>query len=95
MQCEVYNTYVTKQDGAIMHFDVIVPVNSTYSQVIAFGQSYPARVGQAGRPLTARECKFCHIEAASPQVEATIQRQGYYILPIEGCPAPLSEQEDK
>ncbi|HEX7142453.1 MAG TPA: DUF2024 family protein, partial [Nitrososphaeraceae archaeon] len=24
MQCAVYDTYVTKKDGKIMHFDVIV-----------------------------------------------------------------------
>lgn len=92
MQCEVYDTYVTKQDGTVMHFDVIVPVGSTYDQVLAFGQSYLTHVGQAGQPLTAQECKFCHIEIASPEVEAAIQRRGYYILALAGCPTRISDE---
>ena len=30
MECAVYDTYVTKKDGRIMHFDVIVEANTPH-----------------------------------------------------------------
>ena len=30
MECAVYDTYVTKKDGKIMHFDVIVEASTPH-----------------------------------------------------------------
>lgn len=87
MQCAVYDTYVTKRDGKVMHFDIIVPRQSPFDEVIDFGKKYLDRVGQTGQKITTQECKFCHIEQASPEVENTIHSQGFFILAMEGCPA--------
>lgn len=48
MKAEVYDTYVTKDGGSLMHFDIIVPTETTYEAVLSFGQTYLAEVGQAG-----------------------------------------------
>ena len=86
MQCAVYDTYVTKRDSAMMHFDIIVPHDTPFDKVIGFGKKYLDRVGQAGQKITTQECKFCHIEKVSPEIEDTIHSQGYYILAMQGCP---------
>jgi hypothetical protein len=87
MQCAVYDTYVARRDGIVMHFDIIVPHHTSFEAVISFGKKHLESVDQAGQKITAQECRFCHIEKASPEVENTIHNQGYYILAMQGCPA--------
>ena len=88
MQCEVYDTYVQKMDGETMHFDIIVPVETSFKDVLVYGQQYLIDSGQPQQPLEPSRCRFCHIEQASPTVQAAIEQKGYYILAMEGCPAP-------
>lgn len=86
MNCDVFDTYVTKPDGQQMHFDIIVPSGTETEAVFAFGQAYLAQVGASSSKVTTDRCQFCHVEEATPEMEAAIGQQGYYILPMEGCP---------
>ncbi|GAB3544323.1 DUF2024 family protein [Spirosoma fluminis] len=86
MQVSVYDTYVTRTDGAIMHFDILVPSALTSQATIhEYGQAYLATKGQAGQPLTARECRFCHIEEATEAMQESIASQGFHIIEMQGC----------
>lgn len=86
MQVSVYDTYVTRTDGAIMHFDILVPSSLTCPDAIhQYGRQYLTSKGQGAQPLTTKECEFCHIEQATPEVESGIVRQGYYIIEMQGC----------
>jgi hypothetical protein len=86
MECAVYDTYVTKKDGRIMHFDVIVEANTPHEKAIEFGKEFLQKVDQGGQKMTQEECQFCHIQAAPPMVEKSITDYGYYIQKMEGCP---------
>lgn len=86
MQVAVWDTYVTKNDGSIMHFDIIAPSEIKDSNVIfAYGLEYLKEKGQENQPLTSKECSFCHIETVSPHWEAKIKDKGYFILEMENC----------
>lgn len=86
MEVAVYDTYVPKKDGSVMHFDILVPDEETSKQqVYQFGRQYLAQKGQQGQPLTAKECRFCHIEEPTQQVLNGIKAQGYYIIEMQGC----------
>ncbi|CCH54212.1 hypothetical protein BN8_03360 [Fibrisoma limi BUZ 3] len=86
MQVSVYDTYVTRTDGSVMHFDILVPSTSTSQATIhEYGQAYLSTKGQAGQPLTAKECRFCHIEQATQEIEASIASQGFHIIEMQGC----------
>jgi hypothetical protein len=85
MQCAVYDTYVTKKDGGIMHFDVIVEPSTPHEKAIEYGQEYLKTVGQNGQKMTQEECRFCHIQRAPREVEQGIKQKGYFIQPMEGC----------
>lgn len=87
MHCAVYDTYVTKKDGKIMHFDVVVEAKTPHEKAIEFGQKYLESVGEGGQKMTQEECQFCHIQQAPPMIETDIQSNGYYIQRMEGCPA--------
>jgi Domain of unknown function (DUF2024) len=86
MKVAVFDTYVTKKDGTIMHFDIVVPqeVKDT-NQVHAFGKAYLTAKGQAEQSLSSKECTFCHIGQASDKMVADINLQGFSIIEMEGC----------
>jgi hypothetical protein len=86
MECAVYDTYVTKKDGRIMHFDVIVEASTPHEKAIEYGKEFLQKVDQGGQKMTQEECQFCHIQEAPPMVEKSIKDDGYYIQKMEGCP---------
>jgi len=86
MKVAVWDTYVTKKDGTIMHFDILAPENIKDTIVIYnYGKDYLKSKGQEGQPLTSKECRFCHIENLRPQWEADIKKKGYFIIEMENC----------
>lgn len=85
MKVAVYDTYVMEKEGGTMHFDIVVSQEVPHEKVLEFGKEYLKTVGQEGQPLSAKECEFCHIEQASPEVEKSIITQGFHIIEMEGC----------
>ena len=86
MKVAVWDTYVDKRDGSVMHFDIIAPVETDdKEQIYNYGREYLKTKGQEGQPLTSKECQFCHIEALKPEWEESIIRKGYYIVEMENC----------
>ena len=86
MKTAVWDTYVTKEDGKIMHFDILVPETvKDKNTIFGFGKDYLQSKNQQGQLLTSKECRFCHIEKASAEVEKAIKQKGYYIIEMENC----------
>jgi Domain of unknown function (DUF2024) len=86
MKVAVWDTYVTKKDGSIMHFDILAPAEIEDSLTIyKYGGEYLKSKDQAGQTLTSEQCRFCHLETMRPQWEAAIKSQGYYIIEMENC----------
>lgn len=86
MQVAVWDTYVTKKDGSIMHFDIIAPSEIKDSNIIhGYGLEYLKEKGQEKQPLTSKECRFCHIETVKPLWEASIKSKRYFIIEMENC----------
>ena len=90
MDCDVFDTYVTRPDGQLMHFDVIVPTGTEQTAALAFGQAYLLSVGVTDSAVTAERCRFCHVEQATPEMAQAIAKQGYFILAMEGCPPAVA-----
>lgn len=86
MKVAVWDTYVTKTDGTIMHFDIIAPAEMKDTAVIYnYGKEYLKSKGQEGQPLSSKECRLCHFETVRPQWESDIKKNGYYIYEMENC----------
>jgi len=82
----VWDTYVTKKDGSIMHFDILAPVTIKDTETIyTYGKAYLKTKGQEGQPLSAKQCRLCHIETLRPAWEQDINNKGYFIIEMEGC----------
>ena len=86
MQCAVYDTYVRKKDGNVMHFDVVVESKTPHEKAIEFGKKYLESVGEGELQMTQEECQFCHVQEAPPVVAKDIENRGYFIQKMEGCP---------
>lgn len=86
MKIAVWDTYVTKKDKTIMHFDIVVPTTLKDTSIIyGYGKEYLATKGQEGQALTSKECRFCHVEKAPEDIENIINQKGYYIIEMQGC----------
>lgn len=86
MEVVVWDTYVTKKDGNVMHFDIIAPVDLRDEATIhSYGKKYLETQNQQGQPLTSAECSFCHIEKATNEMILAIHENGYFIIEMEGC----------
>lgn len=82
----VWDTYVTRKDGGLMHFDILAPVEITDPKLIyQFGQEYLATKGQAGQALAAEQCRLCHVEHLQPKWEQDIADKGFFVIEMEGC----------
>jgi Domain of unknown function (DUF2024) len=82
----VWDTYVRSKAGTLMHFDIVVPSEVKDTETIyGYGREYLKSKGQEGQALTARECRYCHTESATPAIQAAVSGTGYYILEMEGC----------
>ena len=86
LKVSVYDTYVTKKQGGVMHFDILVDSKEKdLDKIYGFGREYLQSKGQEGQPLTSKQCRFCHVENAKGAMEDSIQTKGYFIIEMEGC----------
>jgi hypothetical protein len=86
MKVAVWDTYVPRKDGKVMHFDIIAPEHVRDTQIIySYGKAYLKSKGQEGQPLSSKECRFCHVRYIYPEWEKDIKEKGYYILEMENC----------
>jgi len=86
MKVAVWDTYVSRKDGTVMHFDIIVPSELKDEETIYnFGREYLKSKDEEGQQLSSKECAFCHIEEVKPEWEDIINQNGYFIYEMENC----------
>lgn len=86
MKVSVWDTYVERADGKVMHFDILAPSTITNAHAIYnYGHQYLAKKPFETNDLTSKECRLCHMEIAPDHVEKEILKEGYYIIEMENC----------
>jgi len=86
MKIAVWDTYVKRENGKIMHFDILVPSEIKDQQtVFNFGKDYLQSKFIKAEQLTAKECRLCHIEQATEEIITAIKQNGYSIIEMENC----------
>ena len=86
MKVAVWDTYVNREDGNIMHFDILVPDHITNEEtVFNFGKNYLKVKSFKTGQLTTNECRLCHIEQATEEIISSIENKGYFIIEMENC----------
>ncbi|MCO6499903.1 MAG: DUF2024 family protein [Vicingus serpentipes] len=91
MKVAVWDTYVRKENGNVLHFDIIVPENNTdESLIFDYGKKYLTSIQTKGQ-ITSEECQYCHIESPSNEIVSAIEQKGFYILEMEEIPKNLPQ----
>ncbi len=86
MKVAIWDTYVKRNDGKTMHFDILVPEHiKEESTVLNFGMDYLKTKTCTTLQLSTNECRFCHIEQATQKMIASIKSKGYFIIEMENC----------
>lgn len=85
MNFHVFDTYVKAKDGHTIHFDVITD-NNNLEKAISFAKEWLKIIDENFAKITTEECRFCHTQSVSEDVEIEIMTNGYFISKMEGCP---------
>ena len=85
MNFHVFDTYVKSKDGHTIHFDIVTDKNDT-KNAIDFAKEWLRTIGEESAKITVDECKFCHTQSVSEDIEIEIMTNGYFVAKIEGCP---------
>lgn len=96
MKVAVWDTYVRKPDGTVMHFDVVVPDTIREAKIIYdYARQWLKGKVAAEAVLNTENCQFCHIEYLTAEMEADIEKSGYSIIEMEDIPATIPEQPSR
>ena len=86
MKVAVWDTYVKRQDGFIMHFDILVSSNETNEKtIIEYGNDYLKSKPFSTGKITTKVCTLCHFEQATEVVIEAVEKKGFSILELENC----------
>ena len=86
MKISVWDTYVEREDGITMHFDIMVPSEVKDEKIIfGYGKQYLKTKPFQTKQLTAKECRLCHMEQATKEMIVSIKKNGYAIIEMESC----------
>lgn len=88
MHVDVYDTYVHTTEGNLLHFDVLLP-SGNGERAVDYARKWLQSIGMNIDVIRQDHCRFCHTEAANPEVQQQVEQHGYFILQMEGCPSPV------
>lgn len=88
MQIDVYDTYASSKKGHTIHFDVFLAHGGNKESALHYARHFLESIGESSENLKSERCNFCHTESANPAIAESIERDGCYILQMEGCPNP-------
>lgn len=89
MKIDVFDTHVLLSDGQRMHFDILLPSGSSESLANHYALQWLHGIAIAPEAVSQEQCRFCHSESATPEQERSIRIQGFSVIQMEGCPAPM------
>jgi len=92
MKTHIYDTHVTTKDGSYYHFDVLVTDDSV-DRVVEYANIYLDSIGVSQSEINQNKCHFCHSEMANPQVIMELERDGFSIIPMQGCPLKVETKK--
>lgn len=86
MTVSVWDTYVKRTDGTVMHFDILVPDSLDNEQtVLKYGKTYLKGKPFKTEGILVNACNFCHVERATNMAITDIKNQGFSIIEMENC----------
>ena len=86
MKVSIWDTYVQRDNGSTMHFDIVVPSTLSDATIVYdYGRQFLKTKSFDTGALSSEECRFCHIEQATDVMVKAIEEQGFFIIEMENC----------
>jgi hypothetical protein len=90
MKLAVWDTYVRKEDGCVLHFDILVPETVTdKASIFEYGEAYLNKKGVKTEKVDTAACQFCHVESPTADQLLAVKAMGYAIIEMENIPLNL------
>ncbi|MEW8276322.1 MAG: DUF2024 family protein [Candidatus Thiodiazotropha taylori] len=89
MKIDIYDSRVQLAGGDAMHFDILLPSGEDSTAAIRYARQWLRTIGIDSNTLELERCQFCHTETATPELQHAINTQGFAVIQMEGCPAPV------
>jgi hypothetical protein len=81
----VFDTYAKTAKNQKLHFNVVLD-EEDQQQAMRYAKYWLASIGFEDAVVTPENCYFYHSLEAPADLRAEIDRQGYAIYKMEGCP---------
>ena len=81
----VFDTYAKTAKNKKLHFNVVLD-EEDQQQAMLYAKHWLASIGLEDAVVTPENCYFYHSLEAPEALRAEIDRQGYAIYKMEGCP---------
>ncbi len=86
MNIAVWDKYVAREDGLLMHFDIMVPDDlQNTNQIYEYADQYLGQKDFKVENVRTSRCQFCHIEQATAETIAAVADKGFDIIEFENC----------
>jgi hypothetical protein len=83
----VFDTYAKSKKGRIMHFDVILAEKDA-EKALDCARAWLKGIAEEDAVVNPASCFYCHSTDSAPEtLLEEIEKQGYAIQKLEGCPA--------
>lgn len=92
MKAAVWDSYIKKGDGNVLHFDVVVPDSKSEATLVyKYAYEYLKSKGIEGVEINVKNCQFCHIENLTEEMKTNIETSGFHIIEMDEIPAKLPD----
>lgn len=81
----VFDTYAKTAQGKKLHFNVVLD-EQDQQQAMNYAKQWLAGIGLENAVVTPENCYFYHSVEAPADIRADIDKNGYAIYKMEGCP---------
>ncbi len=81
----VYDTFAKATSGRLMHFDVILDVQSQ-DMALHYAKAWLASIGYSDAVVTHEDCAFCQSAQMPVELRQQIDINGYAIFQLDGFP---------
>lgn len=90
MNVDAYDAYALTEDGHRMHFDVFLPAACAArcdEKAADIARNWLHSIGINPDRIKLEQYRYFHSEAVNSTVSKQLVSLGWFIMPLEGCPA--------
>ena len=95
MNVAIWDTYIKRANGSVIHIDIVVPEEvKSEATIYSYGQVYLSSIAEEGE-IDSDYCQYCHVEEPTTQMVNDINNKGFSIIRLEDIPEELPQNPNR